>query len=153
MVAPESLIDSVSSIKKLLDHGMDWLKQSVLADFLASGDYSKHLRRIRRSYAQRLGFLRAALQSHFGDTELWGDQGGMHVAWKIPDDCPGAVKVAELAATRGVGVYPVGHGFSRSFGLSKDHDRVVILGYAAVLENYIQEGIDRIAEALGTAAQ
>jgi len=50
MVLPSELVRPAISIKALFDNGNSWLDQAVLAEFIASGAYETHLRRIRRIY-------------------------------------------------------------------------------------------------------
>lgn len=145
MVVPNGVLNEARTIKTLMDHGSSWLEQSVLADFLKTGAYSAHLRRIRRVYANRLETLRTALRSCLADFELSGDQCGMHVVWKLPAGAPSAAEIAAAALQRGVAVYPIDRCFSRVFAPRPEQDRMLILGYAAIKERYIKEGIQRIA--------
>lgn len=149
MIAPSHLHDRALAVKTLFDHGFPWLEQVVLSRFLQSGEYTSHLRRIRQIYAARLATLREALNTHFTDIDIAGDQSGMHVAWTLPKGAPPAADVAELALRRGVGVYPVGTSFCRIFEQKYDEfRRTLIMGYAAVRDRYIKEGVSRIAQCI-----
>lgn len=150
MVVPHHLQERAVAVKTLLDHGFPWLEQAVLTKFLVSGEYTSHLRRIRQSYASRLGVLRAALQTHFTDVQIDGDQSGMHVAWRLPPDAQDAQQIADLAIRRGVGAYPVGTCFSRIFNDRDELKRVLIMGYAALKDTYIKEGVSRIAQCISS---
>lgn len=148
MVIPTSLIEEARNVKSLFDHGHSWLEQSTLAEFISSGHYQTHLRKIRHMYARRLGFLKATLRSHFGNIELFGVEAGMHVVWKLHSEAPPATVVSERARHRGVGVYPVGTCFDRVFNFKKDRERLLVLGYASVRERNIQEGIARLTRCM-----
>lgn len=153
MIAPSHLHDRALAVKTLFDHGFPWLEQVVLSKFLQSGEYVSHLRRIRQSYAARLATLRDALHTYFADVQIAGDQSGMHVAWTLPAGAPAATDVANLAIKRGVGVYPVGTSFCRIFEEREEFRRTLIIGYAAVRDRHIKEGISRIAQCIPNVAR
>jgi GntR family transcriptional regulator/MocR family aminotransferase len=145
MVVPRPILQQAAAAKTLMDHGSSWLEQSVLAGFLKSGAYSAHLRKIRHLYADRLCALKKALNACQIDAELMGEQCGMHVVWKLPPGARSASEIALAALRRGVAVYPIDQCFSRIFVPRAEQHRMLILGYAAISERYIEEGVRRIA--------
>ncbi|GAA2508455.1 PLP-dependent aminotransferase family protein [Streptomyces gobitricini] len=79
MLVPESLADEVVERKRTMDLGNPSLDQAVLAHFITSGGYDRHLRRCRRAYRERRDALITALAEHFGGTEVSGIAAGLHV--------------------------------------------------------------------------
>jgi hypothetical protein len=75
LIVPPQLIEPARTVKALLDNGHPWLDQAAMAEFLASGSYAKHLRRIRQLYRERRDCLVETLLEHFGEVELsrWRD--------------------------------------------------------------------------------
>ena len=60
--------------------------QLALAEFMRSGQFSLHLRRMRRLYRQRRDALVAALEQHLGDVaDVYGGSAGMHLALRLRD--------------------------------------------------------------------
>jgi len=148
IIPPSHLYGPALAVKTLFDHYFPWFEQAALAEFLESGEYVSHLRRIRHMYAARLATLREAINIYFTNVEIAGDQGGMHVTWMLPRKGLPAASIAELALKRGVGIYPVGTSFCRIFKQTDEFRRTLVMGYAAVRERYIREGIVRIAECI-----
>lgn len=59
-------------------------EQRVMAEFLRSGLFSQHLRRMRRVYRQRGQWLAQALNTQLGDlAQVHGAQAGMHLALRF----------------------------------------------------------------------
>jgi GntR family transcriptional regulator / MocR family aminotransferase len=58
--------------------------QLALADFIESGQYARHLRRMRRLYQQRRDAVAAAIERHMdGMVTLSSDGGGMHLTMRL----------------------------------------------------------------------
>jgi GntR family transcriptional regulator/MocR family aminotransferase len=59
-------------------------EQIALADFIESGKYARHLRRMRRMYQERRAALVAALERHMADlVTISSDSGGMHLTVRL----------------------------------------------------------------------
>lgn len=148
VVIPSELAEPAKTVKALLDSGNPWLDQAVLADFISSGSYAKHLRHIRRMYIRRRDCLVAALRTHFGTVELSGLEGGMHVVWHLPPNFPTATEMQAIARRVGVGIYALDSGGAYDYDYKEYSERTLILGYSSVPEPQIREGIARVAKAL-----
>ena len=83
LVLPEQLLESYKVCKWLSDRGNASLPQQQLAQFMAAGDYERHLRRMARRYASQRASLVHCLEQYFGDRVLVsGSNAGVHlVAW------------------------------------------------------------------------
>jgi GntR family transcriptional regulator / MocR family aminotransferase len=148
MVVPNELVKAAKTIKALTDNGHAWLDQAVLAEFISSGAYAKHLRRIRQVYINRRDELIDALNRHFGNVTLSGLEGGMHIVWRLPEYLPDAFEMKKIAEGVGVGIYTLETVAAHEFGKTKYSNRTLILGYSSIPEDKIQDGIQRIASAL-----
>jgi len=146
LVVPRELVEPATTVKALLDNGHPWLDQAVLADFISSGTFSNHLRRIRYTYKLRRDCLIEALGRHFGDVALSGVMGGMHLVWHLPRSFPKAKKLQEMALDRGIGIYSLQDGAASVFGSNNFDERAIMLGYSSTSEKQIREGIARIAK-------
>ena len=136
---------SLARWKQLLSNGVPWLLQSAMADFMESGRFQRHLRRIRVLYKARRDTLIAAIETRFPGSAIAGRRGGMHISWRLPD--AGCARLLQRRALlRGIGIYTVeGGGASLSPGNDRHRD-VLMLGYAAVDEARIARAIDVLAE-------
>lgn len=150
-LVPRGLVALASAVKTLMNNGQPWLEQAVLADFMRSGAYQRHLRKIRQLYLSRRNALIAALERHFGASEILGSEAGMHIVWRLPDHLPSASKLEALALSVGVGVYAVGSGGAVELGASVGNDRYLVLGFSSLTEREIECGIASLAAALDGA--
>ncbi|MCW8905793.1 MAG: PLP-dependent aminotransferase family protein [Sedimenticola sp.] len=148
MVLPEALVEPARTVKTLLNNGQPWLDQVVLAEFISSGGFANHLRRIRRLYLQRRDCLIAALERYFGRVELSGLEGGMHLAWRLPSGSPSARVLEKAVRQQGVGIYSLPSGAAFCSGHDSLVRRTLMLGYAALTESQIEEGVRRVAATL-----
>jgi GntR family transcriptional regulator/MocR family aminotransferase len=148
VILPACLQEKARRFKALMNNGQPWLEQAALADFMTGGSYVRHLRRIRRVYLARRNALVESLKRHFPTGEVFGDEAGMHLTWRLPEYLPSARKVEEVALSVGVGVYSVGSGGAAHFEPTADSDRFLVLGFSSLSEKEIELGISRLAEAL-----
>lgn len=152
VIFPAELLERARHMKTLMNNGQPWLEQATLADFMESGGYERHVRRIRKLYYSRRNALLAALDKHFGGGEIIGAEAGMHLAWRLPHDLPPASEIEKLAIEAGVGVYTLATGAAVNFETSADSDRYLVLGFSSLTEREISKGIARLAEVLSAKA-
>lgn len=148
VLVPPALAPLAQTTKTLMSNGQPWLEQAALADFMRTGAYQRHLRRIRRLYLARRNTLLASLAKHFGESEILGSEAGMHLVWRLPDGLPQASAVQASALQAGVGVYAVGSGGAVEFGTGDRRDRNLVLGFSSLAEREIETGIERLASVL-----
>src|SRR5690606_16830392 len=53
LVVPPDLVEAFLAARALIDRHSPILEQAVLADFIAEGHFSRHIRRMRGLYAER----------------------------------------------------------------------------------------------------
>lgn len=148
VVVPRRLADSARRLKALMGNGQGWLEQAAMADFMTSGGFVRHLRRIRQLYQARRDALLAALNKHFGACEILGDKSGTHLAWRLPAGFPDARIVEAKGREVGVGVYASTSCAVLHFGSQEERDRILLLGFASLTEREIEKGVARLAAAL-----
>jgi hypothetical protein len=113
VIFPAELLERARHMKTLMNNGQPWLEQATLADFMESGGYERHVRRIRKLYYSRRNALLAALDKHFGGGEIIGAEAGMHLAWRLPRDLPPASEIEKLAIEAGCRRLHAGDGRGR----------------------------------------
>ncbi len=151
LVLPNELVKPARIAKTLMDNGHSWLDQAILADFISSGCYMNHLRNIRHTYLTRRDCLMDSLREHFGEVQLSGMDGGMHIVWHLSADFPTAKQMQALGQRVGVGVYSLDAAAACDLRHNECSDRALALGYSSVSEKQIREGIARLASALSKA--
>ncbi|WP_309226545.1 MULTISPECIES: PLP-dependent aminotransferase family protein [unclassified Mycolicibacterium] len=83
MVLPDSLIDPVLAAAGGQQFYVNAIDQLTMADFIESGHYDKHIRRMRNSYRHRRDALTATLADL--DVEISGLSAGLHALIRLPD--------------------------------------------------------------------
>jgi len=151
MVLPPQLVDHARKVKSLMNYGHPWLEQMVLADFLATGSFQRHLRRIRRSYAAVRDCLIDGLRSGFGEPDIRGAANGMHVMWRLPPGFPDPETLVAQVHEFGVEIYTLAGAGAVDFGSPYAADSI-LLGYSSLTEDEVKKGvraIGRAVEAIG----
>jgi GntR family transcriptional regulator/MocR family aminotransferase len=151
MVVPEQLAEATRTAKTLLNNGNPWLEQAALAEMMRSGSYSAHLVRIRARYKDSRNSLLASLRRHFGDVDVSGEAGGLHVFWQLPPGVPNAMVVEALARRARIGVYSLPSGGAYDAHPSRLTQRGIILGYASLSPKQIEQGIARLSDVVDEA--
>ncbi len=96
LVLPESIMPTVMpSIREIL-RGGHRLEQLAMATFIDSGQFSRHLGRMRRLYRERQYALREALAAHLNvEHEVIGGNSGLHLTVRLPSTLPDQAIVHE----------------------------------------------------------
>ncbi|WP_035059324.1 MocR-like pyridoxine biosynthesis transcription factor PdxR [Andreprevotia chitinilytica] len=82
-------------------------EQLALAEFMQSGQFAAHLRRMRRLYAQRRDAMSEALQRHLGDVaSIYGGSSGMHLAIRLGGTFSD-VQISQQALRQGIVARPL----------------------------------------------
>nr|WP_281365430.1 PLP-dependent aminotransferase family protein [Hyphomicrobium methylovorum] len=152
VVVPPSLLPAARHYKTLMNNGQPWLEQAVLADFMHTGSYARHLRIIRQHYLGKRDALLKALHSHFGHGAAIGADAGMHLVWRIPKHFPAASTVVSKALEYGVGVYDLSARAAVSPAKTAYAERHLMFGYSSLTEKQITAGVERLAAALAEPA-
>jgi GntR family transcriptional regulator/MocR family aminotransferase len=145
LVLPKSLVETFVATKAVGDTGTAALEQLALADFINAGHFDRHLRRATASNATRRKALVSALRDQFGDrVEICGADAGLHVFAWVKGKSGGPIREAsDRAEKAGVGLYAADPFYA------KPPDRTaILLGYGALRERDIRDGIRRLAAAL-----
>jgi GntR family transcriptional regulator/MocR family aminotransferase len=143
LIVPASLVQAFTAAKWLCDRHTATLEQETLAEFISTGMYEQHLRRLRRRNAASRRVLLDALHAHLGNRmEITGDGAGAHIVlW--PNARTSEETVVAAAAARGVGVY----GIARYY-LGRAPRPGLMLGYPRMRAADIREGVRRLADVL-----
>lgn len=84
LVVPPHLTGRAQAVAQMFDARAGGIELGVLAEFVETGGYARHLLALRREYAGRRAALVAALRFHFGTCEPAGAAAGLTLAW-APD--------------------------------------------------------------------
>lgn len=140
MVLPKELVKDIFLRKNLLDIHTPILDQMTLEKFIARGYIDQHLSRMKKIYYRKKQVVRDALLNEFGEqVTIIGGKIGLHLVADFKD----VVFTNELIKTiesKGVYVMRV----SEHSVFPEIHESKLILGYGALNEEEIIEGIHKI---------
>ncbi|ORM65079.1 DNA-binding protein [Pantoea rodasii] len=141
MVLPPQLVPLLRPALHELLRGGNRPEQIALARFLSSGDYGRHLSKMRRLYRQRQGYLREALQLALGaQVRLLGGDCGMHLVLSLSDEQQDVALVDHLIPR---GYAP---GALSSFYIGQEKQQGLVLGYGNTSSSQIIAGVAQIAQ-------
>jgi GntR family transcriptional regulator/MocR family aminotransferase len=143
LAAPPELVGAISESKEMLDRGSPSLEQLAFADFLAHGEFDRHLRKMRPLYRARRDALLRALRRHLPELRPIGASAGLHVVAWLPPGIDDEVLAARATAA-GVAL----EGVSQYFADRTAAPNGLLFGYGAPTETEIDEGVRIVAAAL-----
>ncbi len=145
LVAPVELIKGLIAARHFIDVHPPLLEQMALADFIAEGHFTRHLRRMRTLYLERRNALISALKEEFGERlDITIPEAGIHLLAWLP---PGlnSREVAAQAARHGLDIAPV--------SAASEHAARgdgIMLAYAGADPALLRAGVRRLALALSS---
>jgi GntR family transcriptional regulator/MocR family aminotransferase len=143
LVVPSDLVDIVSATLSVTSRHAPLLEQAVLCDFITEGHFGRHLRRMRKVYAERLSvLLECAGRSLAGLLEISGVEAGLQTVGWLSGGIDGELAAA-AAAKRDVEVTPLS-----DYSRGKVAREGLQLGFAAMDAKEIQRGVRELAIAL-----
>lgn len=142
VVLPASLIDVFHAVRRQLDDHTHGFMQAVLADFIAGGHFSAHVRRMRVLYGARRDALISACARELPRFKLGALGCGMQATLELPSRISDRSAAAH-AARAGIRVLPLSR-----YAAGAERPNGCLLGYAALSERRIAAGVSRLARVL-----
>lgn len=143
LIVPPRIHGPLVDARRAADQHPPVLDQGVLADFIFEGHFTRHLRRMRTAYRERLGAMAAALERYCGGAlRLRSVHTGLHAIADLAG--ASASRVAREAAARGVEVTPVAAYCANPARAANS----LVFGFAAVPPDALREGARRLAAAI-----
>lgn len=142
LVAPPDLVDAFAAVRVRLDGATQLHGQAALADFMESGAFAGHIRRMRGLYAEREEALLDRLRRRLdGALDLPAPGGGLQLAAafrkRIDDQAVVRTLDPRLAAPMPLSRYYL-----------KEPDPGLLMGFAASTEPVIARAVDHLAQAI-----
>ncbi|MDQ2810443.1 MAG: PLP-dependent aminotransferase family protein [Actinomycetota bacterium] len=124
---PVSIAAAITAAKEYADRGTSVLDQLTLAHLIDSGEYDRHVRRMRGIYRNRRDDLARALTRNHPGLHLAGISAGLHALARLPDQGPTERQIRSRAARRSVALRTLGHYW---YNPPEPAPQAVIIGYA-----------------------
>ncbi|MBN8752815.1 MULTISPECIES: PLP-dependent aminotransferase family protein [Variovorax] len=126
-------------------------EQVALADFIESGQFTLHLRRMRQLYGRRREALQEALQRHLrGVVTVSGGAGGMHLSVRLHTPVPDTA-VSRAARAQGLGLRPLS--LFCLPGVAKGDGNGFVLGYAGMPPEHADELVRRMGRVIAQVSR
>jgi GntR family transcriptional regulator/MocR family aminotransferase len=143
LVIPPALVPHFAATMSLTTRHAPLPGQAVLCDFITEGHFSRHLRRMREIYAERLSvLLESAREKLVGLLEISQIEAGLQTVGWLREGIEGEW-AARAAAARGVEVFPLSR-----YSQGRVARQGLQLGFAAVDAREIRRGVRELATAL-----
>ena len=142
---PGDLVDEVKTRKGAADSGSPTIDQLAFADLLASGEYERHVARVRHIYRRRRDRLVAALAKALPTLPVRGAAAGMHLMVPLPTDVDD-VQIAAAAAERAVRVRALS-----PLHVEPSVERGLLLGYGRLVEERVDQAVGLLASVVREA--
>ncbi|MFZ7102037.1 MAG: PLP-dependent aminotransferase family protein [Peptococcaceae bacterium] len=139
MVLPADLLKKYQEQKKKYNQTSSQIEQMALALFMQEGMLAKHIRKLRKIYAQKNEVLVGAVHRIMaGKVDILGAESGLHILLELktqesPDD------IALLAEKVGVKVIPINNYY---LGNTQDNYPLVLLSYGGIALEHIEPAIN-----------
>jgi GntR family transcriptional regulator/MocR family aminotransferase len=144
LILPSWLVEPMAQAKLMDDRGSPVFDQLAFADFVARGEFDRHLRRMRPRYRTLRDTLVERLAARLPELEPVGISAGLHVTtWLPPDLTEDALR--EAALQRGLGVYGLA-----PYWVSGEGSAGLVFGYGSLSQKEVVEGIELLADVVAT---
>ncbi|PEU52774.1 GntR family transcriptional regulator [Priestia megaterium] len=143
MVLPQPLLNVYKKQFLYFESTTSILSQFTMAKFMESGEWSRHIKRMRLVYKQKMHYIVSELKKQFKDNiTIIGEQSGLYLLVKVHLDCS-EEQLIQQASFYGVKVYPTSIYF-----VHKNTDNPIIkLGFTNLTFEDIQSGVTLLKNA------
>jgi DNA-binding transcriptional MocR family regulator len=143
LAAPGPMIDRLALHKQIFDLNTGAIGQWVVAEFLHRGLLDEHLTMLRQSYKKKRDHMLESISAYWPtDVRVNHPQGGFHLWCRLPAEVRARVLLREAAQKQVTFV------IGEPFHIDGGGHQYIRLSYASPEEQYIEEGIQRIGEAI-----
>ena len=142
MVLPQRLMEPVLAAKRTADLQTATLDQLILAEFIASGHYDRHVRRSRLHYRRRRDRLVELLAVRAPGVSVAGISAGLHVLLDVPGD---AQDMVDRAARQGLAVASLD---TYRFTSDPSARQALVVGYGTPPDHSYTGALDLLCQVL-----
>lgn len=147
LVVPRRLAGAFAAALRKTGQDAPPLIQAAMADFIASGQFAGHIRKMRKLYARRQALFVSLARRHLRDfLVVRPTHAGMQLACRFSRDMDEA-RVRQLAAARGIDIAMLSDCY-----IDRCEAPGLLLGYAGIPEAHMEAAVRTLAELLAEAA-
>jgi len=143
LVIPQQLVPLFAKIKRIASGATEPVKQAVVAEFIQSGNFCRHLKRMRLLYAKRMQWVVFAAQEQLSEwLQIGLHDAGMHLVLTFKHNMSHQVLVEKLkqrnCAAKALSIHYI----------NKPQTQGLILGFAHMPQPDIIKGIAAIRQCM-----
>ncbi|ARF75821.1 PLP-dependent aminotransferase family protein [Streptomyces sp. NPDC012600] len=143
LAGPEQLLHRLLRLRGRQDLGTDAFTQAAFAEFLGSGLFDRHLRRLTETCAARRSALDEAVRRHLPGAAVLGSAAGVHAYVRLP---PHTDETAVVGGALRRSVLVRGGGGYRA--LPRPGDAGLVVGFAHLPKSGVTEAVREVGAAL-----
>jgi GntR family transcriptional regulator/MocR family aminotransferase len=144
LALPSTLVERVTELKGLGERQLPFTEELTLAELIESGDWDRHLRRMRGRYRARRDLFMEMLARHVPGTRALGISAGLHAVVELPPGSPSERELVERARERSVEVFDL----ARFFHTPRRRPSALVVGYASPPEHRYAAALRALADVL-----
>jgi len=147
LILPAMYQKAFERLGTIMPASVSSIEQEVLAEFIESGAYARHIRRVRKVSSERRALLLKILDENISRNlrkkiKVSAEDSGMHIVVYLPKSFSD-LKLAKQLAVQGVQVLPLSECY-----LGRAHLSGVVLHYAGYRNSQIKEAAHKFCELL-----
>ncbi|PKM95483.1 MAG: hypothetical protein CVU84_05295 [Firmicutes bacterium HGW-Firmicutes-1] len=147
MILPDELMNCYHKDKNKYAQTASKLEQLALANMMDTGDFEKHIRKIRINYSKKNEYTIKCIESTLqGKVEIVGMNSGLNILLKLKSNKDERLIIEKLKKE---GVHIAGISEYR-MQLAKNDNPILILSFRGIDQDKIKEGIIKISNILDT---
>lgn len=149
IVLPKKFHDQWKMLRCVYDRQSPIHEQMTLAFFLQERKIDVHIRKMTKMYGKKLQILLDSIKKYFpAQTTFLGNNAGIHIALRV-EGAKFDEKFYEecLAHTIALSFYPCKF-YQKEYIAHKAEQDILFLGYGAIVESQIENGVKKLAELL-----
>ena len=143
MVLPEKLLERYRKDCYFYSCTVSRIDQRILNEFIRDGYFERHLNKMRKIYRAKHDLLLEELAPFEKKFSITGENGGLHILLHARNEKTER-ELIDQAAARNVRVYGISDSCIEE---TSDYRGTVLLGFGAMKDAEIKEGIQRLKEA------
>ena len=145
LVVPQSLVDVFSQAKQFMDGGLSQLPQLALGEFMATGQFTSHVRRMRKLYQQRRDTLYQLVEKAIPDVlQRVETDGGMHSVFLLAEGYSD-IEISQKANEQDLGIYALS-----SYYAGEEKLQGLLIGFAGDDAESMKHSIYKLAGIINT---
>jgi GntR family transcriptional regulator / MocR family aminotransferase len=142
---PESLGSAIGVARQSFYRGTGILEQLTLAELITSGEYDRHIRRMRAEYKRRRDELARALAVNVPHLRLAGISAGLHALIYLPGTGPTEQQVQSRASRLSLALHTLGRYWHTR---PESSPQAIIVGYATPAGHAYRPALGALIELL-----